>query len=92
MSKWFGSDIAVEFRPGWQNATADALSRCDKEGLAIQAIFMPAFLAYEELRAELGENPAAQELLAQVAAGSAPDGLDHSGWPLAVLWEYLHSR
>jgi len=42
--------------------------------LAVHAMSMPAFSAYDELKAEVAASPFAQGLLAQVAAGSAPDG------------------
>ena len=43
VSKLFGYDFNVEYRPGSQNVVADALSRRDEEGLAVHAVSGPTF-------------------------------------------------
>lgn len=74
MSKLFGYDFAVEYRPGQQNGAADALSRRDEEQLTVHALSVPEFSLFDDLRTELAAHPLAQELRDQLAAGTAPAG------------------
>jgi len=55
VSKLFGYDFKVEFKPGKQNAAADALSRRDedKEDVSVRAISMPELELFADLRREL---------------------------------------
>ena len=62
VSKLFGYDFAVEYRPGKQNVAADALSRRDEESLAVHAISVPQFSIFDDLRAELANHCKAREL------------------------------
>ncbi|WVZ76339.1 hypothetical protein U9M48_024322 [Paspalum notatum var. saurae] len=75
VSKLFGYDFTVEYRPGKQNVVADALSRRDEESsLAVRALTGPPFDLFSALREELLINSQAQAIRAQIAAGSAPPG------------------
>jgi hypothetical protein len=78
VSKLFGYDISVEYRPGKQNTAADSLSRRDEDPLAVHALDLPTFTLYDELKAEIAAHPRAQELRDQLASGTAP-----AGWTLA---------
>ena len=53
ISKLFGFDFRVEYRPGCLNNVADALSRRDSEELAMHTISTPTFLLYDNLRHEI---------------------------------------
>ena len=56
ISKLFGFDFAVEYRPSRLNIVADALSRCDQPDMTIATISSPTFQLYQELRQELENN------------------------------------
>ena len=49
VSKLFGYDFSVEYRPGKQNVVADALSRRDAEAFAVHALSGPTFDLFDEL-------------------------------------------
>ncbi|WVZ53188.1 hypothetical protein U9M48_004163 [Paspalum notatum var. saurae] len=86
VSKLFGYDFTVEYRPGKLNVVADALSRRDEESSpAVHALTGPLFDIFTALREELASNSQAQDIRAQVAAGSAPPVL----WP--QLLEAAHA-
>jgi transposase InsO family protein len=54
ISKLFGFDFSVEYRPGRQNTVADALSRRELlEEPSLVALSGPSFTLYDELRVEL---------------------------------------
>jgi len=55
VSKLFGYDFTVEFKPGKQNAVADALSRRDedKEDISVRAISMPELELFADLCREI---------------------------------------
>ena len=74
VSKLFGYDFVVEYRPGKQNVAADALSRRDEESLAVHAISVPQFSIFDDLRAELANHCKARELRQQLGVGTAPSG------------------
>ena len=57
MTKLFGYDFTVEFRPGSLNTVADALSRRHDNDPAAHAISGPSFELFDELRREVQENP-----------------------------------
>lgn len=57
MSKLFGYDIIVEYKPGKMNGAVDALSRRDEEVVAsLHTISSPSFELFEALRTELLTN------------------------------------
>jgi hypothetical protein len=56
ISKLFGYDFAVEYRPGRLNVVADALSRREPETLELSALSGPTFAFYNDLRDELQED------------------------------------
>jgi len=55
VTKLFGYDLSVEYRPGKLNMVADALSRrdMDSNSVATCALFGPSFAIYDVLRAEI---------------------------------------
>jgi len=57
VTKLFGYDFTVEFRPGTFNIMADALSRHHDDDAAAHAISGPSFELFAELRREVQENP-----------------------------------
>jgi hypothetical protein len=57
VSKLFGYDFSVEYRPGRLNTVADALSRRGDDDASLAATSVPSFQLYDELRRELQENP-----------------------------------
>jgi hypothetical protein len=48
VSKLFGYQFTVEFKPGRQNAATDALSRRDEEVTAVHAISTPEFEFFDQ--------------------------------------------
>jgi len=88
VSKLFGYDFTVEFKPGKQNAAADALSRCDedKDDIAVRALSMPELELFADLRRELStiqDAVAKRQEIERGEAGSAWSLVDgfiiHSG-------------
>jgi hypothetical protein len=53
ISKLFGFDFSVEYRPGRLNIVVDALSRRDQPEPALATLSGPSFRLYDELRNEL---------------------------------------
>lgn len=53
VSKLFGYDFVVEYRPGHLNTVADALSRRDDEAVRLSALSGPSFQLFADLRHEL---------------------------------------
>jgi hypothetical protein len=52
VSKLFGFQFMVEFKPGHLNAAVDALSRRDEEALAVSAISAPTFELFDQFSKE----------------------------------------
>jgi hypothetical protein len=80
VSKLFGFDLTVEYRPGRLNTVADALSRREQDDPKLAALSGPTFALYDDLRAELEHDDALRHLRDTiVAARGAPwrvaDGL-----------------
>ncbi|KAK2630847.1 hypothetical protein QOZ80_UnG0722590 [Eleusine coracana subsp. coracana] len=59
VSKLFGYDFTVEYKPGKENTMADALSRhnSDDSGMVSNVVSSPRFQLYDDLRAELPRAP-----------------------------------
>jgi hypothetical protein len=85
ISKLFGFDFTVEYRPGRLNTMADALSRRNTkreaegiEGAAACALSGPSFAFLDDVRRATREVEDAQHLLQQLADGAlaAPWRLD----------------
>jgi hypothetical protein len=55
ISKLFGFDFTVEYRPGRLNTVVDALSQREQEDTALAAMSGPTFQLYADLRTELQE-------------------------------------
>jgi hypothetical protein len=56
VTKLFGYDFAVEFRPGRLNTVADALSRRNDVEAGVHAVSGPAFDLFAALRRELQDD------------------------------------
>ena len=52
VSKLFGYDLDVEYRPGKMNTVTDALSRRDEEPVEARALSAPVFDIFDQLRTE----------------------------------------
>jgi hypothetical protein len=52
VSKLFGYQFSVEFKPGQQNTAADALSRHDEEPAMVHALSIPNFDLFDQFRHE----------------------------------------
>lgn len=80
VSKLFGYDFSVEYRPGRLNTVADALSRRGDDDVSLSTLSGPSFRLYDDLRRELQEDPALRAFRdGMVAESGAPwhvvDGL-----------------
>jgi hypothetical protein len=84
ISKLFGYDFRVEFRPSRSNIVADALSRQDGEEPLLSALFgahaacfsavsVPTFRLFDDLRREVDADPALRARRDAVAAGDHGD-------------------
>jgi transposase InsO family protein len=61
VSKLFGYDFSVEYRPGRLNVVADALSRRGDHTFSIEVRSGPSFQLYEDLRREFDADAALRE-------------------------------
>lgn len=74
VSKLFGYDFSCEFRPGRQNATADALSQRDEESMVVRIMSSPNFTIFAALQNEVSSIPELVALRDHVLGGTAgPD-------------------
>jgi hypothetical protein len=71
VSKLFGYQFTIEFKPGKQNTAADALSRRDEEGSTIFALSLPNFDFFDQFRLEAAALPEVIAKRAEIAAGTA---------------------
>jgi hypothetical protein len=87
VGKLLGFDFGVEYKPGSQNAVADALSRRDTPEGAVLAISAPRFDFLDRLREEQANSPAVVALRDEIQAGSrgAP-------WAVTDGWVTYDSR
>ena len=67
ISKLFGFDFSVEYRPGRLNTVVDALSRHDQLDLNLNTISMPSFELFAELRCEINADTSLQHLRDNIA-------------------------
>ena len=74
VSKLFGYDFMVEYKPGKLNGAADALSRRAESGMALNTISTPSFELFDSLRAEAATDPQIQDVRQQLAAGTVSPG------------------
>lgn len=70
MSKLFGYDFYVEFKPGRSNIVADALSQRHQEDGALFVLSTPQFDIFNDLRQETIHNPDLVTLHDQIINGS----------------------
>jgi hypothetical protein len=70
VSKLFGNQSSVEFKPGKQNAATDALYRRDEDPISVCAMSLLVFELYDQLRQESTTLPAFVNKCAQIAAGA----------------------
>jgi hypothetical protein len=69
-SKLLGFDFKVEYKSSATNIVADALSRRDTaEAGELMALSLPTFALFDELRAELAEDPELRSMRDEVMAG-----------------------
>jgi hypothetical protein len=77
VSKLFGYQVTVEFKPGRQNAAANALSHRDEEAGTVHALSIPSFDLFDQFRVE------AESLSEVIAKRKAiEDGTADPGWSL----------
>lgn len=57
ISKLFGYDFKVEYKPGKLNIVADTLSRRDSEHLSVHSLSAPTFVFYDQLKQEIASSP-----------------------------------
>lgn len=69
ISKLFGYDFTVEYRPGRLNVVADALSRRDTESLTAHMLSAPAFSVFEDLKNDIAASPILSALRDDIQAG-----------------------
>jgi hypothetical protein len=77
VSKLFGYQFTVEFKPGRQNTAADALSRRDEEGPTVHSLSIPTFDLFDQFRMEAETLPEVVKKRKTIEAGTTG-----SGWSL----------
>jgi hypothetical protein len=68
ISKLFGYDFTVEYRPGRLNTVAYALSRRDSEEVHLKMISTPQFQLYDDIRAAISSCPTLSALRNNIVA------------------------
>jgi hypothetical protein len=69
ISKLFGYDFSVEYKPGKFNVVADALSRKDSEEVSVNSISTPTFQLFDQIRDTIIASPALSGLRNNIVAG-----------------------
>jgi hypothetical protein len=69
VSKLFGYDLSVEYRPGKLNRAANALSRRAEEVAAVSAISASTFELFDKLWLESESDPQMTAIRAKLLAG-----------------------
>jgi hypothetical protein len=87
VSKLFGYQFKVEFKPGRQNTATDALSRRDEEGPLVHSLSIPTFDLFDQFRMEAENLPEVATKRQMIEAGTAKPGWSmvdgmvvHDGW------------
>jgi len=73
VSKLFGYDFTVEFKPGSQNVVADALSRREEDAIELQvhALSSPDIELFAAFRTECATSPDILAKRAEITSGTA---------------------
>jgi hypothetical protein len=74
VSKLFGYQFTVEFKPGRQNSAVDALSRRDEEGPLVHYLSIPTFDLFDQFRVEAENLPEITTKRQMIEAGTAGPG------------------
>jgi hypothetical protein len=74
VSKLFGYDMTVEYKPGKLNGAADVLSRRDEVLLNLRSISTPTFALFDTIQAKMGSDLQAVPLRQQLVAGTVKEG------------------
>jgi hypothetical protein len=69
ISKLFGYDFCVEYKPEKLNTVADALSRRNSEDVCLHSISTPTFQLYDQIRAVISACPSLTALHNNIVAG-----------------------
>jgi hypothetical protein len=69
ITKLFGYNFSVEYKPGRLNTVADALSRRDSEEIHLNAISVPTFQLYDQIRGEISSSSELSSLHNHIIAG-----------------------
>jgi hypothetical protein len=85
VSKLFGYDLTVEYRPNRLNGAIDALLCCEEDIAAVHAISARTFVLFDKLRVEAQADPEIAPIRAQLEGGAAPDGWSQADG-LVLFW------
>jgi hypothetical protein len=80
VSKLFGYDLVVEYKPGKLNGTADALSRRAEPSMALSTMSTPSFELFDNLLAEAAIDPQVNTVRQQIATELFNQDGQRCGW------------